>query len=210
MQAGNNGANARTGFYFKKYNDMQIAGNYNLSHNNLNVLRYPEVLLIYAEAMYQLNGTLTQDQIDYTINKLRDRVGMHRMNLDELKAWNLDLWTEIKRERRIEMVLDGMRYADVMRWREGELRFGRLSRVRANGFASTTWEPIPIPIPVSMSSATLSTRNRVPRVVPAISTRPCTTCGRYLMPSASRTRCLDRIPVGPNNNRLFTHSHNVS
>lgn len=125
LQAGNNGANARTGFYFKKYNDMQIAGNYNLSHNNLNVLRYPEVLLIYAEAMYQLNGTLTQDQIDYTINKLRDRVGMHRMKLDELKAWNLDLWTEIKRERRIEMVLDGMRYADVMRWREGELRFGR-------------------------------------------------------------------------------------
>jgi hypothetical protein len=83
------------------------------------------MLLIYAEAMYQKNGTLTQDQIDYTINKLRDRVGMHRMILSELQAWNLDLWTEIKRERRIEMTLDGMRYADVMRWKEGELRFGR-------------------------------------------------------------------------------------
>lgn len=125
LQSGNNGANGRTGFYFKKYNDPNIAGNYNMSHNNLNVIRFPEVLLIYAEAMYQKNGTLTQDQIDYTINKLRDRVGMHHMILSELKAWNLDLWTEIKRERRIEMTLDGMRYADVMRWQEGELRFGR-------------------------------------------------------------------------------------
>ncbi len=125
LQPGNNGANARTGFYFKKYNDKNIAGNYNMSHNNLNVIRFPEVLLIYAESMYKLHGTLTQEEIDYTINKLRDRVGMHRMILSELKAWNLDLWTEIKRERRIELTMDGVRYADVMRWREGELRFGR-------------------------------------------------------------------------------------
>ena len=125
LQSGINGANSRTGFYFKKYNDPNIAGNYNLSHNNLNVIRYPEVLLIYAEALYKTNGTLTQPQIDETINKLRKRVGMHEMRLEELSAWNLDLWTEIKRERRIEMTMDGMRYADIMRWREGELRFGR-------------------------------------------------------------------------------------
>ena len=125
LQPGINGANGRTGFYFKKYNDPEIAGNFNMSHNNLNIIKYSEVLLIYAEALYQLNGTLTQAQIDMTINKLRDRAGMHRMNLGELAAWNLDLWTEIKRERRVEMVMDGMRYEDVMRWREGELRFGR-------------------------------------------------------------------------------------
>lgn len=125
LQPGNNGANGRTGFYLKKYNSMAFAGSYNVCYNNLNVIRFPEVLLIYAEALYKMNGSLTQEQIDYTINKLRDRVGMHRMNLNELKEWNLDLWTEIKRERRIEMVMDGMRYADVMRWKEGELRFGR-------------------------------------------------------------------------------------
>ena len=125
LQPGRNGANGITGFYFKKYNEISIAGNYNRSHTNLNVIRYPEVLLIYAEALYKINGTLTQDQIDMTINRLRDRVGMHRMNLNELAAWNLDLWTEIKRERRIELSFDGMRYADILRWREGELRFGR-------------------------------------------------------------------------------------
>lgn len=125
LQPGNNGANGRTGFYLKKYNVKSIAGNYNIAHNNLNVIRFAEVLLIYAEALYKQNGTLTQDQVDYSINKLRDRVGMHRMNLDELNEWNLDLWTEIKRERRIEMTMDGMSYADIMRWKEGELRFGR-------------------------------------------------------------------------------------
>ena len=81
--------------------------------------------MIYAEALYKMNGTLTQTEIDETINRLRDRVGMHRMDLKELQQWNLDLWTEIKRERRIELSFDGMRYADIMRWREGELRFGR-------------------------------------------------------------------------------------
>ena len=112
-------------FYNKKYNVKSIAGNYNISHNNLNVIRFPEVLLIYAEALYKTKGTLSQDDLDYTVNKLRDRVGMHRMNLDELTEWNLDLWTELKRERRVELSFDGMRYADVMRWKEGELRFGR-------------------------------------------------------------------------------------
>ena len=81
--------------------------------------------MIYAEALYKTKGTLSQDDLDYTVNKLRDRVGMHRMNLDELTEWNLDLWTELKRERRVELSFDGMRYADVMRWKEGELRFGR-------------------------------------------------------------------------------------
>lgn len=119
-----NGANSYTGFYFKKYSVMSMTG-VNKAHNNLNVIRFPEILLTYAEALYKLNGTLTQSEIDNTVNKLRDRVGMHRMNLDELKRWNMDLWTELKRERRIEMTFDGMRYADIIRWKEGELRFGR-------------------------------------------------------------------------------------
>ena len=37
----------------------------------------------------------------------------------------MDLETELRRERRIELAGEGTRYADVMRWREGELRFGR-------------------------------------------------------------------------------------
>lgn len=125
LQRDRRGANSRTGFYFKKYNSPTLAGQVDKDHNNINVIRYPEVLLIYAEAMFNKQGkTLTQEQIDITINKLRNRVGMHPMKLDELKAWNLDLETEIRRERRVEMSFDGMRYFDILRWKEG-FRFGR-------------------------------------------------------------------------------------
>ena len=94
--------------------------------NAMPIFRYAEILLIYAEATFELQGKkLTQTQIDYSINRLRDRVNMYRMNLDELSAWGMDLETELRRERRIELAGEGTRYADVMRWREGELRFGR-------------------------------------------------------------------------------------
>ena len=86
------GANSRTGFYLKKYNDIDLAGSSVGGHGNLNVIRFAEILLIYAEATFELQGkTLTQEQIDYSINRLRDRVNMHRMNLDEFKAWGMDL-----------------------------------------------------------------------------------------------------------------------
>ena len=120
------GANGRTGFYMKKYNDIDVNNATGKSHGNLNIIRFAEVLLINAEANFEKQGkSLSQGQIDATINRLRDRVGMHRMNLAELSAWSLDLETELRRERRIELMGEGMRYADIVRWKEGELRFGR-------------------------------------------------------------------------------------
>lgn len=115
------GANSYTGFYFKKYNTPERAGLTNRDFNNINVIRYAEILLIYAEAMFNIQGkSLTQVQIDMTINELRNRVGMHPMKLDELQAWKMDLETELHRERRVEMSFDGMRYFDILRWKEGD------------------------------------------------------------------------------------------
>jgi hypothetical protein len=121
-----NGANGLTGFYFKKYNTPELAGATNRDDNNINVIRYAEILLIYAEALFNMQGkSLTQTQIDQTINQLRNRVGMHPMKLDELDAWGMDLETELHRERRVEMSMDGMRYFDILRWREGERFLGK-------------------------------------------------------------------------------------
>ncbi|MFA5328579.1 MAG: RagB/SusD family nutrient uptake outer membrane protein [Prolixibacteraceae bacterium] len=120
------GANGLTGFYFKKYNSPELAGLTSRDHNNINVIRYAEVLLIYAEALYnKQGGSLTQNQIDMTINKLRQRVNMHPMILTELAAWGMDLKTELHRERRVEMSMDGMRYFDILRWKEGEKTLGK-------------------------------------------------------------------------------------
>jgi hypothetical protein len=86
------------------------------------IYRYAEVLLNYAEAKAEL-GTLTQVDIDNTIKKLRDRVGMPNLNLANITAdpaWDFPtlspIINEIRRERRVELALEGFRFSDIMRW----------------------------------------------------------------------------------------------
>lgn len=114
------GCVTRTGYYPVKYCEPTKVGAVNTDDNDIIIFRYAEVLLTYAEAMFK-QGKLTQDIVDQTINKLRDRVGMHRMNLTELAEWGLNVEDEIRRERRAEMFMEGWRYFDVQRWKEGDL-----------------------------------------------------------------------------------------
>lgn len=109
-----------TGYYFTKYVDIPAVGTYNKDDNDIHLLRYAEILLTYAEARLE-QGTLTQSDLDMTINKLRDRVGMVHMDIAELQSNGLDLREEIRRERRVELAREGQRYFDILRWRQGEL-----------------------------------------------------------------------------------------
>lgn len=87
------------------------------------VYRYAEVLLIHAEAHAEL-GSCTQEVLDKTINLLRDRVGMPHLTTNPVmdpKAIDYGytvspLIYEIRRERRIELVSEGHRLGDLMRW----------------------------------------------------------------------------------------------
>lgn len=114
----------------------QIKGFYNTQdwaeRNGIDVplYRYAEVLLNYAEAKAEL-GQLTQNDLDISINLLRHRAGMPLMTLnppiDPVKAQKYSNVTssqraeilEIRRERRIEMALEGLRHDDLMRWEAG-------------------------------------------------------------------------------------------
>lgn len=85
-------------------------------------MRYAEILLIYAEARAEL-GTLTQGDVDITINKLRDRVKMPHLNIASIAAdpnWLFPslspVINEVRRERRIELACEGYRLNDVLRW----------------------------------------------------------------------------------------------
>ncbi|MCX2575093.1 RagB/SusD family nutrient uptake outer membrane protein [Pedobacter sandarakinus] len=109
-----------TGYYFTKYVEIPAVGVVSQDSNDIHHIRYAEVLLINAEAKLE-QGTLTQADLDRTINLLRDRVGMKRMNIADIAAAGLDLRTEIRRERRVELALEGQRYYDIMRWKVGEL-----------------------------------------------------------------------------------------
>ena len=89
------------------------------------IYRYAEVLLNYAEAKYEL-GEMTQDVLDATINKLRDRVEMPHLKMEvgftdpnwpDYGYEVAPLLQEIRRERRIELVAEGFRYDDLIRWK---------------------------------------------------------------------------------------------
>ncbi len=109
-----------TGFYFTKYVELSTVGSVTQDQNDIHLLRYGEILLTYAEARFE-QGTLTQEDLNNTINLLRTRVGMHPMVLTELEANGMDVRTEIRRERRIELALEGQRYFDIKRWKQGPL-----------------------------------------------------------------------------------------
>lgn len=98
------------------------------------VYRYAEVLLTYAEALAEL-GTLTQTQLDQSVNLLRKRAGLPDLNLATANAnpdpalqlqypnvtANAGVILEIRRERRVEYAFENMRFDDLMRWKVGKL-----------------------------------------------------------------------------------------
>ncbi len=111
--------------------ELKFRGQNNVTDAPL--LRYAEVLLNYAEARYEL-GELTQDDLDKSINLIRARkgIGMPKLEMvgtepavngevfDDPKR-DADvpglLW-EIRRERRVEMCFEGLRYSDLKRWKK--------------------------------------------------------------------------------------------
>lgn len=90
--------------------------------------RYAEVLLIHAEAKAEL-GECTQDVLDRTVNKLRDRVEMPHLTVSPVAdpaavnyGYSISpLLYEIRRERRIELADEGFRWDDIIRWKAGRL-----------------------------------------------------------------------------------------
>ncbi|KGE13173.1 RagB/SusD family nutrient uptake outer membrane protein [Sphingobacterium deserti] len=127
------GSVTTTGYYFKKYVEPTAVPNYNRDDNDIHHIRYAEVLLNYAEARLEQNN-LTQADLDMSINLLRDRVGMKRMDLAFLAQHNMDVREEVRRERRVELALEGHRYFDVRRWKQGELLGNDIEGVKASWF----------------------------------------------------------------------------
>lgn len=83
------------------------------------VIRYAEVLLTYAEAVYELNGSISDVDLDYSLNLVRQRVNpdMPKLSNSLVTANGLSMREEIRRERTVELVLEGHRIDDLKRWR---------------------------------------------------------------------------------------------
>jgi len=98
----------------------------NVSYVNFNILRYAEVLLNYAEAKFELNGAISDEDLNLTVNVLRNRAsGNDAARLPLLtngfvSAHGLSMETEIRRERTVELAFEGQAYWDVLRWKTAE------------------------------------------------------------------------------------------
>lgn len=156
--------NFNTGYILYKYmsedpiaNNSGRMGDGSLFDFDRHLIRYAEILLIYAEALYEKNGIITDNDLDLSINKLRDRVNMPHLTNSFITANSLDMRTELRRERTVELALEGFRYDDIRRWKTAETELPQdvkgikitgtdwatkapyndpsfLSRVDANGF----------------------------------------------------------------------------
>ncbi|WP_236974042.1 RagB/SusD family nutrient uptake outer membrane protein [Membranihabitans maritimus] len=121
------GQTIETGYHIIKVFDPNTSyATYNTSNTPAITLRYGEALLNYAEAMAEL-GTISQEDLDISINLLRDRVGMPHMDINNIPVdprYTSDgvspLIVEIRRERRVELFMEGLRYDDLRRWKQGK------------------------------------------------------------------------------------------
>lgn len=120
------GIKSYTGYHIiKVYENTPAYATYNTSTTPAIILRFAEALLNYAEAKAEL-GTITQADLDISINLLRDRVGMPHLDLNppmdprHANDGVSSLIVEIRRERRVELFMEGFRYDDLRRWKQGK------------------------------------------------------------------------------------------
>ncbi len=130
-----------TGYQPIKFVQDPTASGGNVDRNDrstcdLPVYRYAEVLLNYAEAKAEL-GTLTQTDLDQSVNLIRQRAGMPDLDMNTANAnpdrylsdeetgypnvtgTNKGVILEIRRERSIELNQEGFRFDDLVRWKAG-------------------------------------------------------------------------------------------
>lgn len=103
-----------------------------LNTNAIPLFRYAEVLLNYAEAKAEL-GTLSDQDWSKTVGALRARAGITGgLNAKPVKVDTYlqntyfpnisdPVLLEIRRERSIELALEGFRFSDIKRWKLGKL-----------------------------------------------------------------------------------------
>ncbi len=130
---------ATSGYAQHKFLNEEIAdlpeGNSDDNTTDGPVIRYGEVLMNYAEAAAEL-GNLTQQDLDKSINLLRGRSGIDMPPLQimgsqpAVNGQTYDdpardpsvpslIW-EIRRERRVELMMEGFRLDDLKRWKKLE------------------------------------------------------------------------------------------
>ncbi len=104
------------GYCPKKGCDPSIINNLGSTPTYTPIMRYAEVLLSYLEAVNEsAPASVDQTLLDLTINDVRSRVQLPGLKKTDLSTQE-QVRTAVRKERRVELALEGLRYYDVLRW----------------------------------------------------------------------------------------------
>lgn len=114
-------ARSNSGYQSQKWGVERQVANYYESMD-YPVIRYAEVLLNYAEAAYELNESISDSDLEISLNKVRQRVNpnMPKLTNSFVTTNGLNMREEIRRERTVELFLEGFRIDDLKRWKTAE------------------------------------------------------------------------------------------
>lgn len=101
-------------------------------------IRLPEMLLTYAEAKYELDGSISDADLDKTVNVIRKRAKIANLTNSLVNSNGLDMLQEIRRERAIELYCEGFRLSDLCRWGIAEKE---LARQKCSYYVEVDGEP---------------------------------------------------------------------
>lgn len=108
---------ARTGYLLKKYFDPITSDQNNKAGFDIPLIRFAEVFLIYAEAKIE-KGEI-DDAMYNAIDKIRVRAGMPKTDRTKYNSQDM-LRALVRRERRVEFAMEGLRMYDIKRWNIGQ------------------------------------------------------------------------------------------
>lgn len=129
--------------YWKKYRNVETAANDTngrLSSINIRLMRFADVLLMYAEAENEANGPTFLAQAAF--NRVRARANMASVNSG---IGQDDFRIAIRRERVLELSGEENRWMDLKRWDILEERFNDPSVESGANFIKSRHEYYPIP-----------------------------------------------------------------
>lgn len=117
------GTNAtQTGYMLRKFLDETLEATQFQGSYDFKEFRYAEVLLILAEALFERDGVISDPDLNRSINVVRNRVNMPALTNAHVSGNGLDMRTEIRRERTVELAFEGFRRDDLRRWKTAEIR----------------------------------------------------------------------------------------
>lgn len=142
-----------TGYNFRKLVDPTSSREQIDSYANVILIRYAEVLLNYAEAQNEKSGP--DATIFDALDQLRVRAGMPKVDRSTYGSQS-KLRDLIRNERAVELVLEGVRYYDIRRWKTAPNVMKNIYDVK-NGLAQERiWNDRLYLMPVPQSQIDLS------------------------------------------------------